>query len=170
MNKGFLGLAVMDIVVKRHPVHGYKIMELIEEKMGFKPSPGSIYPILNKLVSDGLIYSERSGKRKLYYPTEKGFRIHEELENKRAELTENYKRFAESLARLIGVKNTDLFSKGFSEIPEKVSQQIRKLMLKLHKTNWKKCSHIDNLIKELNNLIEILITLKTEVEKENEGN
>jgi len=170
LNKGFLRFAVLGIVVKKYPVHGYRIMELIEEKMGFKPSPGSIYPVLNKLVSDGLIYSETSGKRKLYYPTEKGKKIHEELESQRAELVNSHRKFAESLARLVGVKSKDIFPENFSSIPGIVKRHIGKVMLKLHKTNWKKGSHIDELISELNTLIEILTNLKAEVEKENEGN
>ena len=46
------------------PAHGYEISQDIEEKTegAWRPAPGSIYPMLKKLVAEGLIRS-RSGSR-----------------------------------------------------------------------------------------------------------
>jgi len=54
------------------PSHGYEIMLAIEERRGYRPSPGSIYPALQLLEDEDCIRgSERDGKR-VYTITEKG--------------------------------------------------------------------------------------------------
>ena len=54
------------------PRHGYDIMLTIEEKRGYRPSPGSIYPALQMLEEgDFLTGKEVDGKR-VYTITDKG--------------------------------------------------------------------------------------------------
>jgi DNA-binding PadR family transcriptional regulator len=54
------------------PRHGYDIMLTIEEKRGFRPSPGSIYPALQMLEeADFLTGRDVDGKR-VYTITDKG--------------------------------------------------------------------------------------------------
>jgi DNA-binding PadR family transcriptional regulator len=46
------------------PRHGYDIMEQFERRRGFRPSPGSIYPVLQMLEEGGYIVgSDVDGKR-----------------------------------------------------------------------------------------------------------
>ncbi len=46
------------------PRHGYDIMEQFERHRGFRPSPGSIYPVLSMLEDGGYVTgSEVDGKR-----------------------------------------------------------------------------------------------------------
>lgn len=60
------------------PSHGYEILQEIEENTegAWRPGPGSIYPMLKKLVSEGYIKSESSKKMKtaqtVYQITPKG--------------------------------------------------------------------------------------------------
>lgn len=51
-------------VLAEGPRHGYEIMVAIEERRGFRPSPGSIYPAL-QMLDDGDFVSSREvdGKR-----------------------------------------------------------------------------------------------------------
>jgi DNA-binding PadR family transcriptional regulator len=54
------------------PRHGYDIMLTIEEKRGYRPSPGSVYPALQMLEEgDFLTGKEIDGKR-VYTITDKG--------------------------------------------------------------------------------------------------
>jgi DNA-binding PadR family transcriptional regulator len=54
------------------PRHGYDIMLTIEEKRGYRPSPGSIYPALQMLEeADFLTGKDVDGKR-VYTITDKG--------------------------------------------------------------------------------------------------
>lgn len=59
------------------PSHGYEILQDIEDrtKGAWRPGPGSTYPILKKLVHEGMIKSDSSTKedaRRVYNITPKG--------------------------------------------------------------------------------------------------
>ena len=54
------------------PQHGYEIMSAIEEKRGFRPSPGSIYPTLQMLDEGGFVTSTESDGKRVYTITDSG--------------------------------------------------------------------------------------------------
>ena len=56
--------------------HGYELMHRLEEHSGgrWRPSPGSVYPLLQSLEEDGLIRGQDEGGRKVYTLTEDGRR------------------------------------------------------------------------------------------------
>ena len=72
--------------ISQKPIHGYEIIQDIDSKTegAWKPGAGSLYPILKKLVRDGLIKSDTSGTeeptRRVYHITPKGI---QELEKSR---------------------------------------------------------------------------------------
>lgn len=57
--RGNLRLAVLALLTE-HPMHGYEMIQELEKRTsGFwRPSPGSIYPILQMLEEEGLIASQ----------------------------------------------------------------------------------------------------------------
>ncbi|MGH7729356.1 MAG: PadR family transcriptional regulator [Vulcanimicrobiaceae bacterium] len=54
------------------PRHGYEIMLAIEERRGFRPSPGSIYPALQMLDDGDFVSSREVDGKRVYAITEKG--------------------------------------------------------------------------------------------------
>lgn len=54
------------------PRHGYEIIGLIEEKRGFRPSPGSIYPTLQMLEDGGFVEGRDTEGKRVYTITESG--------------------------------------------------------------------------------------------------
>jgi DNA-binding PadR family transcriptional regulator len=54
------------------PRHGYEIMLAIEEKRGFRPSPGSIYPALQMLDDGDFVSSREVDGKRIYTITDKG--------------------------------------------------------------------------------------------------
>ncbi len=54
------------------PRHGYDIMLTIEEKRGFRPSPGSIYPALQMLEEGDFLTGQDIDGKRVYTITEKG--------------------------------------------------------------------------------------------------
>ncbi len=59
------------------PAHGYDLLQEIAAKTegAWRPGPGSIYPILKELVSEGHIQAKssgKSGKQRVYHITAKG--------------------------------------------------------------------------------------------------
>ena len=73
MRRGDIRTAVLAILAEE-PGHGYEVMQRLETKSGgaWRPSPGSVYPMLQLLEDEGLVRStERDGKR-VFEVTEAG--------------------------------------------------------------------------------------------------
>lgn len=64
--------------IAQKPAHGYEILQDIESKTegAWRPGAGSIYPMLKKMVAEGLITEESTGKERVdhrtYHITKKG--------------------------------------------------------------------------------------------------
>jgi len=61
-------------VLGDEPMHGYQIMQRLEERSGgmWRPSPGSVYPTLQMLEDEGLIKGEELDGKRVYTLTEAG--------------------------------------------------------------------------------------------------
>ncbi len=73
VGRGDVRAAILSLLTEK-PMHGYQIIQQIEERSGgsWKPSPGSVYPTLQLLTDEGLIDVEESSGRKTYSLTEEG--------------------------------------------------------------------------------------------------
>ena len=76
---GVLGLLVLSVLAVKGEAHGYEIMKSIEEitEGKWRPAPGSLYPLLMSLESEGLIecWSVGEGRvRKVCRLTQEGIR------------------------------------------------------------------------------------------------
>ncbi|WP_434809997.1 PadR family transcriptional regulator [Microbacterium sp. bgisy189] len=85
MSRGDVRAAVLALLAEQ-PMHGYQIIQRIEERSGgsWKPSAGSVYPTLQLLADEGLISAEESEGRKTYSLTEAGRAAAEEAGEKPA--------------------------------------------------------------------------------------
>ena len=56
------------------PAHGYELMRRLEERSDgrWRPSPGSVYPMLQQLEDEGLVRSGEDQGRKVYEVTDEG--------------------------------------------------------------------------------------------------
>lgn len=59
-------------VLSESPRHGYDIIGEIEERRGFRPSPGSIYPTLQMLEDGSFVTSTEVDGKRIYTITEGG--------------------------------------------------------------------------------------------------
>ncbi len=61
-------------VLKDSPTHGYDIIAQIERRTKglWRPSPGSVYPILKELAEEGHLSKVEENRRDVYQITEKG--------------------------------------------------------------------------------------------------
>ena len=73
MGRGDVRAAVLSLLAEK-PMHGYQIIQEIEERSGgaWKPSAGSVYPTLQLLADEGLVQVEESHGRKTYSLTDAG--------------------------------------------------------------------------------------------------
>lgn len=66
----------LDIIIlsmlKDNPVHGYKIIADLHNTFGVLLSPGTLYPLLYRLLSEELIIVEVEKRRKMYSLTRLG--------------------------------------------------------------------------------------------------
>ena len=67
--------------LKEKPMHGYELIQYLERKSHgmWRPSPGSIYPILQALVDQDLVKCEEKSGKKIYELTKEGLKTAEEL-------------------------------------------------------------------------------------------
>jgi DNA-binding PadR family transcriptional regulator len=73
VGRGDVRAAILSLLAEQ-PMHGYQIIQQIEERSGgsWRPSPGSVYPTLQLLTDEGMIEVEESAGRKTYSLTEAG--------------------------------------------------------------------------------------------------
>lgn len=69
--RGSVKYDVLEILAEG-PRHGYEIMLAIEERRGFRPSPGSIYPALQMLDDGDFTNSTEVDGKRVYSITDKG--------------------------------------------------------------------------------------------------
>ena len=60
--------------LREGPAHGYELMSWLEERSGgrWRPSPGSVYPLLQLFEDEGLATGREQGGRKIFALTEAG--------------------------------------------------------------------------------------------------
>ena len=70
---GELHLVLLALLARR-PMHGYDLMNELAQRMGrrYKPSPGSIYPAIAALESEGLVDATEEGERRVFAVTTAG--------------------------------------------------------------------------------------------------
>ncbi len=72
MISGYLRLVAMKTLSNKR-LSGYELIKQIEkDTSGWKPSYGSIYPLLEKLLKENLVNYQIEGRRKIYYLTSEG--------------------------------------------------------------------------------------------------
>lgn len=71
--RGNVRAAVLSLLAEQ-PQHGYQLITELERRSGgrWKPSPGSIYPVLSQLADEGLVRSEEVDGRKVFHLTDAG--------------------------------------------------------------------------------------------------
>jgi DNA-binding PadR family transcriptional regulator len=71
--RGMIKAAVLAALTEG-PMHGYQIMQHIEELSGgaWRPSPGSVYPTLQEFEDRGLVKSEEADGKRVYALTDEG--------------------------------------------------------------------------------------------------
>ena len=81
------------------PKHGYELIKALKDRFGgtYSPSAGTIYPRLGKLEDNGLVTTERAGRRTNYRITAAGLA---ELDRRREYLAGVEKDIAASVQRL----------------------------------------------------------------------
>jgi len=87
---------------------GYELMQRVEKDAGTKPSPGSMYPLLNKLKKQGHVTVKAEGKKKIYTLTTKGKKEFKKLQKNKHHYVTHMKGHIKILEKITGHKHTDV--------------------------------------------------------------
>lgn len=85
MKIGNLEIILLNILNKK-PLSGYYLMKEIQNHTGWKPSTGSIYPLLIRWQNEGLLKVKKHKRSKIYHLTDKGNAYLLKLNTKKHEL------------------------------------------------------------------------------------
>ncbi|MCW4025393.1 MAG: helix-turn-helix transcriptional regulator [Candidatus Bathyarchaeota archaeon] len=120
--KGFLRYHVLE-ALKEKPMSGSELMEEIGKNMGgqWKPSPGSIYPLLAWLQDNTYIQE---------LPTENGMKRYQ-LTQSGKDLLEEQKKVREKFQSDFGFMGTPWFNHSLGKIPKEKSNQVQTTMKQL---------------------------------------
>jgi DNA-binding PadR family transcriptional regulator len=98
-------------IIQRKPMSGSELMEEIEYYTDWRPSPGSVYPLLSKLDEQGLIESVESEDPSLkrYVLTSSGIEAVEEHRRLEPHIRSRYHSIQKIYWKLFRGMNGDLF-------------------------------------------------------------
>ncbi len=85
------------------PRSGYQLINDIQKHTGWKPSYGSIYPLLDKMRSEGLLTVTQEGRRKLYRLSARGREQSRQLSAQDAELVTRAQESFALIAHILGL-------------------------------------------------------------------
>lgn len=110
-----------------HPRSGYGLIREINAATGWKPSYGSIYPLLDQFKQEQLVTCKEEGKKKIYTLTKKGETAVKELENQHANMVTKMRENHRLMAHMCGMKD-DPIAEPFFEAIERGEQPFRQIM------------------------------------------
>ena len=92
-------------LLKESEKTGYDLIKIIEKETGWKPSPGSIYPVLNELAKKNLIKVREEGRKKIYILTSKGLNELNKIKTELTGIMDNLSKRLTVVDNLFGNKN-----------------------------------------------------------------
>jgi DNA-binding PadR family transcriptional regulator len=139
LKKGMLTYLVLEVLSAK-PMYAYQLIKEIEKvtRGRYKPSPGSLYPVLKKLVNSGAVELIVENSKKTYRITETGMKMLNEIRMDRAEF---FQQFLKGPGReLIDV----LVSVGLliKENRKKIDEEKHKMILELLKSCEKEIKRV----------------------------
>lgn len=129
-------------LLQQKPMSGSQIIEELNEMMGWKPSCGSIYPMLNKIEQDNLATSQLIKGKKIYSLTKNAESYIKQEDKEKKELIQTMEKSYRLLESLYEIdtsfdrdmlKNIKSGNLPFQEIIEE-SQIIKDELARLQKT------------------------------------
>lgn len=156
--KGFIRYHVLQ-ALSEQPMSGSELMQAIEKRTGghWKPSPGSIYPLLSFLQDNGYIKE---------LPTENGLKRYE-LTQSGKDLLEEQTKIHDKFAREGGIFASPFFDRFFCNAPKEKTVQIRCSMKRLMvaSLNMAKALRENYSEAELNEALKVLDEASAKIEE-----
>ena len=142
MKRGFLKFYILKLL-SEESLTGYGLMKRIEEETGFwKPSTGSMYPLLQALEDQRLITHKGEEERKMYGLTDRGRTALAETVQAKAEILESLQRACDVFGRIFGKEEAEgvrkqihsWFHEGTTQSSELIPKALRSRVLLVRHT------------------------------------
>ncbi len=148
------------------PDSGYGIIVNIKNSTGWKPSTGSIYPLLNQMKTEGLLGERKTKKKNIYYITTKGEETLKELKKNHEKIIEEMKKIIKILGRITGQDCIEIIEEMEKQLREGKApfEEIFEESLRLKK-NIARISKEGKMRKNADKINQILIKTNKELEK-----
>jgi len=135
MQRGFLRIYLLKLIEEagEEGISGYSLMKQIEERTGFwRPSPGSIYPLLGALEEAGVIEHRAEKGKKVYFLTDKGRAGLAQAKAVKEETMEGVRRSIRVLGELFGEDVVDDLSAHLERRHRLPPSGLRSALSELH--------------------------------------
>ncbi len=159
------------ILVLKHladcPRAGYGLIKDIHEHTGWKPSYGSIYPLLDRLKREGLVEGEANGKKKVYHLTKEGKEATKALKLDNKEAMATMERLHRLVMHLCGVKQEKLPVDEMVARLASPDQDVKRIMQKSYdmKLEFARLLHSDAYKRHNRRIIELMDGLTATLKK-----
>ena len=166
--RGILKYLILKLLDEK-PDTGYGIISRIEKRTGFwKPSTGSIYPLLENLTDKGLIKKSEIGGRAVYKLTEKGKRALKEIYKVKVETLEKIRNAHIVLAKIfddpdlliVARRIDEKIKRGSIPIFALIPRDLIEILEKLYKSNVDK-SKVLVILEDAKSRLEALLEEET---------
>lgn len=98
------------------PRTGYQLIKEIEAATGWRPSYGSVYPLLSALLKEGLATAKEEGKRKVYSLTRSGKDSFAEFEQQHDRMIATLQETHKVMSHLCNVDHDPFFEQFISHV------------------------------------------------------
>ncbi|MBU0758048.1 MAG: PadR family transcriptional regulator [Nanoarchaeota archaeon] len=115
MIRGHLKIVVMNLLDRRS-MSGYVLMNEVKEIIGSKPSPGSMYPLLDSLSRDGHVTIEMQGRKKIYSLSKQGRKLLLMINKKKDKIIERLSEGIKIFESMDHGKETEFFKMFLNEM------------------------------------------------------
>ena len=115
--RSILRVAILRLLKEKGELTGYDIIKEIELRTGYwRPSPGTIYPILKDLEARAIVTKRREGRRKIYSLTPKGAQLASQLSEIADSIRRSMSRFLEAAGALLTEETPSEFKEALREL------------------------------------------------------
>lgn len=128
---------------------GYGLIKKCQEKLGYTPSTGSVYPLLKRLQDDGLIQSREQKRGHTYSLTPKGSQLLARGEKVKEEAYRKLRYYASNIAEIFDDEDVHHFLQRWSPFQHPEFPLLLKIRTTVHELTRRGISRqkINNVLK-----------------------
>lgn len=156
VRRGFLKSYILKLLSEGER-SGYDLMQTISSETGFwRPSSGSIYPLLQSLQETGLIDYRTEDRKKMFFLTEKGRLASDQVTEAREQMRRSLEQSAQVFERVFGPEGSEEGPHLGDRVPREIRSRFGRIHCALHATNELDADTAHRVATLMDQIIELL--------------